>query len=77
VTGLLIQDLRFGLRMLRRSRGFTAAAVLTLALGTGATTAVFSVAYAVALRPLQFPESSRVMTVLGASETKRYRPMDS
>ncbi len=73
----MIQDLRFGLRMLRRSRGFAAAAILTLALGTGATTAVFSVANTVVLRPLQFPESGRVMTILQTSEGKSYKPIDS
>ena len=77
MTSELIQDLRFGLRLLRRSPGFAAAAALTLALGVGATTAVFSVASAVVLRPLQFPESNRVMTVLSASETGAYKPMDS
>jgi putative ABC transport system permease protein len=77
MTGTLLQDLRFGLRLLRRSPGFAAAAVLTLALGVGATTAVFSVANAVIFRPLQFPESNRVMTVLAASEGKAYKPVDS
>lgn len=77
MTGPLLQDLRFGLRILRRSPGFSAAALLTLALGIGATAAVFSVANAVIFRPLQFPESNRVMTVLGASEGKAYKPLDS
>ena len=75
---MLIQDLRFALRMLRRSPGFTAAASVTLALGIGATTAVFSVVNAVILRQLQFPESDRVMTVLSASDNGKeaYRPME-
>jgi putative ABC transport system permease protein len=77
MTGSLLQDLRFGLRMLRRGPGFSAAALLTLALGIGATTAVFSVANAVIFRPLHFAESNRVMTVLGASEGKAYKPLDS
>ena len=76
MTGRL-QDLRFGLRILRRSPEFSAAAMVTLALGIGVTTAVFSVANAVVFRPLQFPESNRVMTVLQASQGKAYKPMDS
>ena len=71
-----LQDLRFGLRILRRSPGFSAAALLTLALGIGATTAVFSVANAVIFRPLQFPESDRVMTVLATSEGQAFKPLD-
>ena len=77
MRGILCQDLRFGLRLLRRSPGFTAAAALTVALGVGAATAMFSVANAVIFRPLPFPESGRIMTVLGASEGKAYKPLDS
>jgi hypothetical protein len=57
----LRQDLAYAWRQLARSRGFTAAAVLTLALGIGATTAIFSVVDAVVLRPLPFDEPSRVV----------------
>ncbi|HKF58965.1 MAG TPA: ABC transporter permease [Blastocatellia bacterium] len=55
------QDLRQSLRMLRRSPAITAIAVLTLALGVGATTAVFSVVYSAMLQPLPFPEPERLV----------------
>lgn len=61
--GKVLQDVKFGLRVLARNPGFTAVAIITLALGIGANTAIFSVVNAILLRPLPYPEAQELMTV--------------
>ncbi len=67
----LLQDLRYGMRALRKNPAFTVVAVLALALGIGANTAMFSVAYGILTRPLPYPDADRVVVVF-----MRYFPRD-
>ena len=68
LMGDLVQDVRLGLRGFRRAPGFAAVAILTLALGIGANTAIFSVVDAVLLRPLPYPDAHELVSVWGNTQ---------
>ena len=67
-----LRDLRYALRMLRRSPGFTVIAVLALMLGIASTTVIFSVVDGVLLRPLSYPESDRIVSSPGKHPQHRH-----
>jgi len=70
VPGLL-QNLRYGLRLLRKAPGFTIVAVITLAIGIGANTAIFSVVYSALIAPLPYPNSDRLVMVWSMVQGER------
>lgn len=67
----LLRDIRFGLRLLWKSPGFTSASLIALALGIGATTAIFSLLYSILLAPLPYPDADRLMMIWSHQKGER------
>lgn len=72
-----LQDLRFGIRTLRRAPGFTAAALATIAIGIGANTAIFSFVNAVLLAPLPYPDADRIVAIVEKPPKGNWSPIST
>ena len=68
--GNLLHDIKYGARLMARAPGFTAAAILTVALGIGATTAMFSVVYGVVLKPLPYRDPDRLVDIWNTAQKR-------
>src|ERR1700758_1653805 len=68
----LLRNLRFGTRLLLKNPGFALATILTLAVGIGANTAIFTVTSALLLRPFPYPEGDRLVTISVKDQTKDF-----
>src|SRR5215469_9943678 len=71
----LLQDLRYGLRMMRKSIGFTTVVLIVLALGIGGNTAIFSIVNGVLLQPLPYPRAEQLVSIRSAEPSRGIPPV--